>query len=315
MLKKIFIALLCLVFTGTSAFAAFSAKTFAAAKKRNPKDGIIVYFYGPDWDVRSTKMLKTLWESSEIKNACGDASMLSVPVYQEPNEKQKKNAKAIREGMKVPHIFSYPAIVMFTEEGEKYYILQGDEIFEDKAEVAETIKAKLKLFRERKAILKKAERAKGVEKAKLYGDALLEGIEPPANALKIIKASDPKGETPYAKRLEFDVFKLLTDQTYKDPDKPDKVLIKPDAAVALVTKLAIEDETTYLPEQRQELLACCAAYLRRLDKTDSRIKMLHKKILEIDPDSIWADFVKDSEARWLGVEKKKDKKEKRRKRK
>lgn len=43
--------------------------------------------------------------------------------------------------------------------------------------------------------------------------------------------------------------------------------------------------------------------------------MLHKKILEIDPDSIWADFVKDSEARWLGVEKKKDKKEKRRKRK
>lgn len=315
MLKKIFIALLCLVFTGTSAFAAFSAKTFAAAKKRNPKDGIIVYFYGPDWDVRSTKMLKTLWESSEIKNACGDASMLSVPVYQEPNEKQKKNAKTIREGMKVPHIFSYPAIVMFTEEGEKYYILQGDEIFEDKAEVAETIKAKLKLFRERKAILKKAERAKGVEKAKLYGDALLEGIEPPANALKIIKASDPKGETPYAKRLEFDVFKLLTDQTYKDPDKPDKVLIKPDAAVALVTKLAIEDETTYLPEQRQELLACCAAYLRRLDKTDSRIKMLHKKILEIDPDSIWADFVKDSEARWLGVEKKKDKKEKRRKRK
>ena len=315
MFKKFFIALLCLIFAGTSAFAAFSAKTFAAAKKRNPKDGIIVYFYGPDWDVRSTKMLKTLWESSEIKNACGDASMLSVPVYQEPNEKQKKNAKTIREGMKVPHIFSYPAIVMFTEEGEKYYILQGDEIFEDKAEVAETIKAKLKLFRERKAILKKAERAKGIEKAKLYGEALLEGIEPPANALKTIKANDPKGETPYAKRLEFDVFKLLTDQTYKDPDKPDKVLIKPDAAIALVTKLAIEDETTYLPEQRQELLACCAAYLRRLNKTDSRIKTLHKKILEIDPDSVWADFVKDSEAQWMGVEKKKDKKEKRRKRK
>lgn len=316
MLKKIFIASLCFALTGASAFAAFSAKTFAAAKKRNPKDGIIAYFYGPDWDVRSTKMLKTLWESSEIKSACGDSAMLPVPVYQEPDEKQKKNAKTIREGMKVPHIFSYPAIVMFTEEGEKYYILQGDEIFEETPKVAETIKAKLKLFRERKAILKKAERAKGLEKARLYGEALLDGIEPPEDALKVIKANDPKGETPYARRLEFDVFKLLTDQTYKDPDKPDKVLIAPDAAVALVTKLAIADETTYLPWQRQELLAACAAYLRRLDKNDARIKTLHKKILEIDPESVWADFVEDSEARWLSSDKKKkDKKEKRRRKK
>ena len=316
MLKKLLVTGLCLLLAGTSAFAAFAAKTYAAAQKRNPKDGIIVYFYGADWDVRGPKMLKTLWESSEIKNACGDSAMLAVPVYQEPNEKQKKNAKTIREGMKVPHIYSYPAIVMYTEEGQKYYILQGDEIFEEPAKVAETIKAKLKLFRERKAILKKAERAKGVEKAKLYGEASsLEGIDPPHDALKIIKANDPKGETPYAKRLEFDVFKLITEKTYKDPDKPDKILIAPGAAVALVTKLAIEDETTYLPWQRQELLAACAGYLRRLDKTDPRIKTLHKKIIEIDSDSVWASFVEDSENTWISPDKKKDKKEKRRKKK
>lgn len=315
MLKKILLTGICLAFAGTTAFAAFSAKTFAAAQKRDPKDGILVYFYGPDWDVRSTKMLKTLWENPEIKKACGDSAVLSFPVYQDPNEKQKKNAKIIREGMKIPHIFSYPAIVMYTSEGQKYYIIQGDEIFEETGKVAETIKAKLKLYREQKAILKKAERAKGLEKAKLYGEAMLEGIDYPQDALKVIKANDPTGELPYAKRLEFDVFTIITEKTYKDPDKPDKVLIAPDAAVALVTKLAIEDETTYLPWQRQELLAAAAGYLRRLDKTDARIKTLHKKILEIDSDSMWAAFVKDSDALWINPDKKGDKKEKRRKKK
>lgn len=310
MIKKFFIAGIYLLLAGTTAFAAFSAKTFAAAKKRDPKDGILVYFYGPDWDVRSTKMLKTLWENQDIKRACGDSAMLAVPVYQNPNEKQKKNAKTIRDGMKIPHIFSYPAIVMCNNDGYTYYILQGDEIFEETSKVAETIKAKLKLFREQKAILKKAERAKGLEKAKLYGEAIFDGINPPEDALKTIKANDPKGELPYAKRLEFDVFKLITEQTYKDPDKPDKDLITPDAAVALVTKLAIDDQTTYLPWQRQELLAAVAGYLRRVDKTDARIKMLHKKILEIDPDSVWAAFVKDSEALWINPEKKKEKRRK-----
>ena len=315
MIKKILIAGLCLLLAGTPVFAAFAAKTYAAAKKRDPKDGIIVYFYGPDWDVRSTQMLKSLWDNAEIKKACGDSAMLSVPVYQDPNEKQKKNGKTIREGMKIPHIYSYPAIVMYTTEGQKYYILQGDEIFQETPKVAELIKEKLKLYREQKAILKKAERAKGIEKAKLYGQAMLEGIDYPADALKVLKANDPQGELPYAKRIEFDVFKLITEKTYKDPDKPDAQMITPDAAVALATKLAIEDETTYLPWQRQELLAAAAAYLRRVDKTDARIKTLHKKILEIDPNSVWAAFVKDSDELWINPEKKSDKKEKRRRKK
>lgn len=312
MLKKIFIAALCLIFAGTSAFAAVSCKTFALAKKRAAKDGVLVYFYGPNWDDRSTKMLKSFWENAEIRNACGDAALVAAPVYQSPSEKEKKRAQEILAGMKVPHIFSYPAIVMCDADGRKYYILQGDEILAETKTVAETIKQKLALFRKQKSLLKKAEKAKGVEKAKLYGEALLEGIDPPHDALKIIKASDPAGETPYAKRLEFDVYKIITDHTHKDPDAPEKKLMSPDDAFALVKKLAIDDETTYLPEQRQELLASCAAYLRRVNTSDKRIPQLHKKIREIDPDSVWASFAEQSEIIWLNADKKSSaKKEKR----
>jgi hypothetical protein len=144
---------------------------------------------------------------------------------------------------------------------------------------------------------------------------MLEGIDYPADALKVLKANDPQRELPYTKRIEFDVFKLITEKTYKDPDKPDAQMITPDAAFTLATKLAIEDETTYLPWQRQELLAAAAAYLRRVDKTDARIKTLHKKILEIDPNSVWAAFVKDSDELWINPGKKSDKKEKRRRKK
>lgn len=311
MIRKIFTAALCLLLAGTSAFAAVSVKSFAQAKKRNAKDGILVYFYGPDWDDRSTKMLKTFWENGEIKNACGDAAMVAAPVYQSPSEKDRKRAQEILSGMKVPHIFSYPAVVMCDSDGTKYYLLQGDEILAETKTVAETIKAKLELFRKQKRLLKKAEKTKGLEKAKLYGEAMIEGIDYPPNALKIIKESDPKGETPYAKRLEFDVFKIITDKTHTDPDNPNLKLMTPDEAFNLVKTIAIDDETTYLPEQRQELLASCAAYLRRTDASDARIKTLHKKIREIDPDSVWASFADESEKIWLGADKRSAKKKKR----
>jgi len=314
-MKKIFTVIFALCLAGTSAFAAIQVKNFAAAQKRAPKDGILVYFYGPDWDARSTAMLKTFWGNADVKNACGDAAMLAVPVYQNPSEKEKKREQDARGGMKVPHIYSYPAIVMCDEDGRKYYILQGDEIFADTKQVAETIKTKLALFRKQKSILQKANKAKGLEKAKLYGQAMLEGIDYPANALKVFKEFDPKGETPYAKRIQFDVFKIITDKIHTDPDKPELKMIPPDEAFALVKKLAIDDAETYLPWQRQELLAACAAYLRRQNKGDPRIKTLHQKIREIDPDSVWASVASESEKIWGNGSSsgKNDKKKKRKK--
>ena len=158
-MKKLLTALLFFCLAGTPLFAAFAAKTFEAAKKRDPKDGILVYFYGADWDFRSKEMLKSFWGDAEIKKACGNAAMLAVPVFQSPSEKQQERVREIRRGLKVPHIYSYPAVVMCDEKGRKYYILQGDEILADTKTVAATIREKIDLFRKQKEILQKAERA------------------------------------------------------------------------------------------------------------------------------------------------------------
>jgi len=318
MIKKIFIAGLCFIFAIASANAAVQAKTFATAKKKNTKDGILAYFYGPDWDARGTAMLKTFWNSPEIKAACGDGVMLAVPVYQNPSEKDKKRVAEIRAGMRVPHIYSFPAVVMYTNGGDDiHYILTGTEIFEETPKVAETISQKLKLARERKTLWSRADKAKGAEKAKIlaqiaetYGEAIFADPDDhiahvDKNSLKKVKGEILKklagtGDERLAKQLNFDIYKLITDKTHRDPDKPDLQLMSKDDAFALVKKLAIDDAETYRPDQRQKLLASCAAYLRREDKDDKRIPGLLKKIIEIDSTNVWASFAEESSRIWHG---------------
>lgn len=318
MIKKFFIAVLCLIFAVASAGAAVQAKTFAVAKKKNNKDGILAYFYGPDWDARGTAMLKTFWNSPEIKAACGDGVMIAVPVYQKPSEKDKKREQEIRAGMRVPHIYSYPAVVMYAAGGDEiHYILTGTEIFQELPKVAATISEKLKLARERKALWARASKAKGADKAKIltqiaesYGEAIFADPDDhiahiDKNSLKKVKGEILKqlagtGDERLAKQLNFDVYKLITDKTHKDPDKPDLQLMSRDDAVALVKKLAIDDAETYRPDQRQKLIASCAAYLRREDKDDKRIPPLLKKIIEIDSKNVWASFAEESSRIWHG---------------
>lgn len=331
MIKKILATAFCLALTATVALAAFSAKSFSAAKKRNPKDGILVYFYGADWDARGTAMLKTFWNAPEIKSACGDAAMLAVPVYQNPSDKEKKREQEAKEGMRVPHIYSFPAVVMYSPDGSDVnYILTGTEIFGELPDVAAIISTQIKNARERKTLWARAAKTKGEEKAKIltkiaetYGDAIFS--EDDDHIAHIDRASLKKAKTALLKnlegtgnetlkkRLEFNVYKLLTDRTYTDPDKPGSVLMSPDDAFAFVKKNAIDDAETYLPEQRQKLLASCAAYLRRTDKNDKRIPALLKKIIEIDSKNVWASFAEESERIWHGGAEKSSKKKKSRK--
>lgn len=90
-MKKIFTVIFALCLAGTSAFAAIQVKNFAAAQKRAPKDGILVYFYGPDWDARSTAMLKTFWGNADVKTLAAMPPCSPFPCIR-IRPKKKKNA-------------------------------------------------------------------------------------------------------------------------------------------------------------------------------------------------------------------------------
>lgn len=328
-MKKFFALMLCLVLAGTAAgpqlFAAKTVKTYAAAQKNAGKDGVLVYCYGPDWNPRSVAMLKSLWESAELKRAAGDAAMVAAPFYQNPSEKERTAAQETRKGLREPFIFSYPAILMISQGGETYYIVTGKEIYAGKEAVAATIAEQLAHERERKELRAQANKAKGIEKAKLlgkyaetYGEAIFtERDEKVAcvdmgilnrirnDLIKEIKACDPKDETNYVKQLEFDIFTTFSKKTFPKEEK-----ISPDEAYDFVKKNVVENEAAYRPAQRQKLIAACASYLRRKDKNDKRIPAMLRRIVKIDSENEWASFAREFDRIWLGgtaLEKKKKK--------
>lgn len=328
-MKKFFALMLCLVLAGPAAgpqlFAAKAVKTYAAAQKSAGKDGILVYCYGPDWNPRSVAMLKSLWESAELKRAAGDAAMVAAPFYQNPSDKERNAAQETRKGLREPFIFSFPAILMISQGGETYYIVTGKEIYAGKEAVAATIAEQLAHERERKELRAQANKAKGVEKAKLlgkyaetYGEAIFtERDEKVAcvdmgtlnrirnELIKEIKACDPNDETNYVKQLEFDIFTTFSKKTFPKEEK-----ISPDEAYDFVKKNVVENEASYRPAQRQKLIAACASYLRRKDKNDKRIPAMLRRIVKIDSENEWASFAREFDRIWLGgtaFEKKKKK--------
>lgn len=326
-MKKIFALMLCLALAGTTAgtqlAAATSAKTYAAAQKRNSKDGVLVYCYGPDWNPRSVAMLKSLWESAEVKRAAGDAGMVAAPFYQHPSDKERNAAQEARKGLRMPLICGYPSILMVSQSGDTYYIITGNEIYAEKEAVAAKISEQLAHERERKELRSQADKAKGLDKAKLlgkiaetYGEPIFaEGDDKiacvdmgtlkriRADLIKELKACDPKDETNFTKQLEFDLFKTFSEKTFPKSEK-----MTPDEAYDFVKKNVVGDEAAYRPAQRQKLIAACASYLRRKNKNDSRIPAMLRRIVKIDADNEWASFAREFDRIWLGgtaLEKKK----------
>lgn len=288
----IFLAL----FASTPVFAAREVKNFDVAKKIAPADGIIVFLYGANWDKRGTAMLKTLWEK-KIKPAAGNAAVIDLPVYQNPTEREKKKAAEKWCGWRTPKIFSYPCIVMLSDKAHKYAIIQGSDILDDPDKVVALFKAKLELYRKQAKLVSQAEKAKGLRKAELYGQAsCILGIDPPFEALKRIKESDPKGETPYAKRLEFDVYKLMVDEQYFNDKEPEKKMMSVQEGLDRLKKLTSDD--TYLPWQKQEMYGATTGFLRRQKYDNAKLKKLYEEMIAIDPDSEWANYAKESIRLW-----------------
>lgn len=298
MIKHWFVSgLLACVCAGTL-FAGPERKTYDQAIKGNPNDGIVVFLYGPDWEKQSAKLLETHWKNSKIKNACGGANLVAIPLYQRPNEKEKKEAaeksKGFRRGNRVRSI---PAIILQTAEGEDYYVICGDELNRPAEKVADLMKIKFELYKKRRTIMKQAERAKGKAKARVYGEAAaIEGIFPPKDTVKIIQENDPKLEEPLSARAVFDVYKLMVDATTPDNKNPNKKIFTVDEALAQCQKLMAGD--TYTAEQKQEILAATAGYLRRKGYDRNKVRKMYEEMLALDPDSIWGAYAKSAIEEW-----------------
>lgn len=288
-----------LAFAGTL-FAGTERKTYEQAIKNNPADGIVVFLYGPDWEKVSAPMLKKLWTDPKLKSACGGANLVAIPIYQRPNDREKRTADEKSKGFnRTKRVRSIPAIVLQSGNGADYYVIYGDELMQSNEKVIALMKEKFELFKKQRALLQRAERAKGREKAKFYGEAAaIAGIFPPPNTEKIIRGNDPSLTEPLSASAVFNIYSLLVDQTSYDDKNKSKRLLTVDETLSKLRELTAGER--YTPIQKQEIYAACTGHLRRNKYDNAKLKKLYEEMAALDKTSIWADYAREAIRLWCG---------------
>lgn len=276
------------------AFSAQRVDNYNDALSQAGDEGVIVYLYGPDWNRKSTNMLKTFWKGKDVEQAAGESTMVAIPLYQRPNDAQKAEQERIQGDFRIPPPKQYrsiPAIFMLDNTGRVYAWICGTDGFgegETGALAVKQIKKYKELFAKQRELMEKSDKADGLEKARLIGQASTLGIEPTSQALDQIKTFDPNDETGFVRRLTFDPHKFQEDH------KDDETF----AIEAEVMKI-VEDKA-YSELQRQEAYCVLIGQLRREKATPDVLKRHILAMQKIDEKSMYGQIVPHLLEMWCG---------------
>lgn len=280
------------------------------ALKNATSDGVVVYCYGPDWNRRSVIMLDEFWKNPQAEKACGDAAMVAVPYYQRPTTEQQTEANKISgsfERRKINNQFrSFPAVCMVGKDGRIYAQLCGtDALGSEKDNYKrgyENIHRHLELYRKQTELLAQAEKAEGVEKARLIGEASTLGIYPPDGAVAQIKALDPQDTLGYVKTLNYDPYSFNMEANAFSGCKQNSE----DAFSAEKTEKRLREileNKTLTAIQKQESYAVCIGRLRKDGNGADRSTLTKyiKAMGAIDPSSMYGKIVPHLLELWCNV--------------
>lgn len=274
------------------------AESYEASKEIVTDDGYIVFAYAEDWDDFSEGVCSKLMNSEQVIKAAGNAVFMRAPIPNFLTDERKAADKERFGPLNVGDASSYPAILMITKGGRLYSIING--AFMRKAapkKVSKMIQERLASMKKQEQLLEKAKNAKGVERAKLIGQAAdFEDIMPVGRKGQIIaeiKRLDPKDESGYARRLR-DPFDFVGEIVgiEKNKDKGWEVALK-----------QVEDylnDPVYTPAHKQALHALAIGLLRRHGNVKSAAAIRkHTAALEaLDAKSYIGKSAKIAEREW-----------------
>lgn len=264
--------------------AAERAETFSEALSKAGSDGVIAYCYGPDWNRRSVRLLKTFWNTPEAAEAAGNAVMVAVPFYEDSDSPGAEDESRIRSGMAAPEFDVCPTVVFYDKNGRLYASLQGsDYLGNDEqctlgiANIGKTIQA----LRKQQELMAKAETEEGAKKADILAEVAELPIQSPPGLLDMIKEADPKDKAGYARRLEFNARAFM----YKQLDTKDGFL-HPDF-VPNYNQIMKECEAVFKDEalrsrDRQAVYNLYIGQSRREHIQSNKLKGLIRKVNKLD---------------------------------
>ncbi len=284
---------------GTPTTASRRDATFADAMREAGPDGIIVYCYGPDWNRRSVRMLKSFWEKPELEAATGSARLVAVPYYQTPTDEQKAKAKEIAAGMPNPPFGVCPSVLMIDNSGKVYASLPGMDYLGDETGALglENIGKKLAALRSMRELLAKADEVTGPAKAKLLGQIADLPIKVPEDLVEQIAEADPKDTTGLVARTSYKPQELL----YRLMGTKDGFLspkFEPDLRDMLTESMKVIKNENIRLEDRQQAYCLLIGQTRREEGGSFRLKQLINACIKLDPNSSYATMAKAMLEKW-----------------
>lgn len=267
--------------------AAQRANTFDEAMQMAGNDGVIAYCYGPDWNLRSVRLLNTFWNSTATNEAAGDAVLIAVPFYENKNADGAAEARRIQGSMQAPPFSVCPTLVFFDKNGQCYAKMQGaDYLGTDDACTTgiNNIKNTIQHLRTRQKLMAQAETQQGDKKATLLAKVADLPIAPPPGLLGQLKEADPADKQGYIRRMEFNalafMYELLeTKDGFLHPD------FEADYRKIMKECEAIFKDEALKTRDRQAAYNLYIGQSRREYIQANKLKGLIRKVNKLDPNT------------------------------
>lgn len=266
--------------------AAQQYATQEAAAEKVTDDGYILVVYGKGWDRFSEELCKKVIAAPEIIEAAGNAALILTPFYQYATPEERNAQRAVWGALAEPAAHSmetYPSLLMYDKGGFLYGRVQGAVLLRGTmADIAAEVKTKLAAKHQQEEIMKRADAASGVERARLIAEAwAVPGIEPPNNYRNLVKAADPNDESGMVRRLHFDGWGLA--QKYCGKESDGGLQLGDEATIAKMKEFLKDD--AYTPEQKQVFYAIIIGVLNRGGGNAMLIKGNANEMKRLNPES------------------------------
>lgn len=277
-----------------SSLMAISAKTYQAAlNKAKGNRPVVMFCYGANYDKVSLKTKEAFDKSPKIRQAARKAVYLEVPIYQLPNEKEKKEYEKVMGKSRLPGgIWSYPCLAVLDGAGNLRGIVQSADEMKDPETAAESLKELLASYTDQEKLLKKAIKASGGRQAKLLAQAADIQLNLPGNPLGGRLGKDDIG---ISARFNFDPLSVV------EKLQPMSLAAANDYVRNMIS------QGCYSRRQRQEIMAAYAGHVRRNGGSTNRLRAIYTEMRNIDPNSIYGAYAEGALEIWVDAREKESK--------
>lgn len=267
------------------------ARTYPDALAKTGNNPIVIFIYGANYDNVSKAAYETFVKKNKIAPYVRQATFLEMPIYQLPNEKEKKDMEKRLGNKRLPGgIWSYPCLAVVDAKGNLRGVVQGPDKMKDPETALEHLKVLVADFIQQEKIIARARKAKGDKKAELLLEAADIDINMPNDVLSKDEQKNLSGDL--GNRMAFDPTTLVEALQIMSYDRANSHV------------RSMMAQGGYSKLQRQMMMAAYAGHLRRGGEgmepaSKERLRALYTEMRNIDPKSTYGAYAEGALVIWV----------------